>query len=528
MASSVAPGRSLLSILTSVALLAGSGSATPRVDVSTLPDYLQSLQPQFFPDFQDLSLQIYNNPEIGRNETFAHKITMDYFQKTNPGLFDVYPTILKSLPTAWKLEFSHTPAGWPANTALPTIGFMSEYDALEGVGHACGHNLIHLAGLYAATLAREALVKYDIAGHIVHIGTPDEEEACGKHDLYEAGIFEESQVWAMSHPTVANAIQPMSSRQNIVVRVIQDTHFEAVKTVYNMLVPLKGLTGKLPATSSTAALVEDVGMFVCNVVEANITLGVVGASVATVNNTINSIKAANPGYATTNFTLVEDTEIKGGVSILFTGNAGHAAENNLGALTLSIDAFQALNASNPDFQWYLPHNTTSAELDFTVDVRTRFTNDLSGVVNFVLGFIPTNNFTLDTIYPALEVDQFLGQMFVDTIALPEYGSQVWPISTTAPAATDASWVQLANMFPNNTVESFTKAVVHANFNICNATVCPFNHEPGFRLLADTDFAFSQTEKTARALAQMAVEILNDPDLMAEATKDIKAGPKQRN
>ncbi|RFU31216.1 hypothetical protein B7463_g5097, partial [Scytalidium lignicola] len=525
MVSSIAPGRSALSILTSVALLAGSSLATPRVNVSTLPNYLESLRPDLFPDFEDMSRQIYNNPEIGRNETFAHNITINYFQKVKPGLWDVYPTILKTLPTAWKLEFSHTPADWPADSALPTIGFMSEFDALEGIGHACGHNLIYLQGVYAANLARQALIDFDIPGHILLVGTPDEEEACGKHDLYQAGVFEESQIWMMSHPTVANAIQPMASRQNIVVRVIQDTHFEAVKTVYNMLVPLMGLAGNLPATGSTAALVEDVGMFVCNVVEANITLGVVGPSVTTVNDTLNTIKAANPGYATTNFTVAEDPEIKGGVSVYFLGNAGHAAENNLGALTLSIQAFQALNATNPEFEYYLPHNTTSAELDFTVDVRTRFTNDLSGVVNYVLGFIPTKNYTLDVIYPALEVDPFLGQMFVDTIALPEYGSQVWPISTTAPAATDASWVQLANMYPNNTVASFTKATVHANFNICNQIVCAFNHEPGFRLLAGADFGYSETEKVGRALAQMAVEIMNDPDLYAGATKDIRVGPQ---
>jgi hypothetical protein len=395
---------------------------------------------------------------------------------------------------------------------------------------ACGHHLIYLQGIYAANLARQALIDYDIAGRLVVVGTPDEEESCGKHDLSVAGVFEDSQIWLMAHPSIANAIQPMSSRQNIVVRIIKDTHFEAVKGAYNVLVPLKNLTGHLPYTSSTAALVEDVGMFVCNVVQADIALGVVGADLTTVNSIINNIKTANQGYASTNFTVADDPQIPGGgVAIGFVGNAGHAAADNLGALDLSIDVFAALNASDSNLKFYLPHNTTANELDFTVDVRTRYTVDLQGVVNFVLGYIPTTNYTVDVPYPALEVDPHLGPLFVETIALSEYGSQEWPLSTFAPAATDAGWVQGATTTSggNYTLESVAKAVLHANYNVCNETVCPFNHDPGFHLISSTNFAFQQTEKTARAIAQMAVELLNDPDLMGEVTGGLTAGPRKR-
>lgn len=68
--------------------------------------------------------------------------------------------------------------------------------------------------------------------------------------------------------------------------------------------------------------------------------------------------------------------MEGGVAIMFVGNAGHSSANNHGALDLSVDAFQALNASGPNFVFYLPDNTTSSELDFTVDVRTQFSDDL--------------------------------------------------------------------------------------------------------------------------------------------------------
>lgn len=525
--------KSILSILVWITLLANYTFAAPYIDisVSALATYLESLQPQLFPGIKNISAEIYNHPEIGRAEVFAHDIHVDYFQNVKPGLWKVSPSILSNLPTAWKLEFSHTPNDWPTGKPLPTVAFLAEYDALEAIGHACGHNLIYLQGVYAANLARQALIDHDIPGHLVVVGTPDEEESCGKHDLCLAGVFEASQVWLMAHPTNANAIQPMSARQNIVVRIVQNTHFEAVKETYNILVPLKNLTGTLPAIDSTASLVEDVGMFVCNVVQADISLGVIGPNLTTVNDTVNAIKAANPKYSSTNFTVLNDPDINGGVAIMFNGTSGHASANHLGALDLSVDVFQALNSSCATYKFYLPDNTTSSELDFTADIRTRYGSDIQEVVGFVLGFIPTTNFTLDVIYPALEVDPYLGPLFIDTIALPQYGAQDWPISNFAPAATDASWVQLPDVLAqggNHSLQSVGKATLHANFKICEleTSLCPFNHEAPFKQLAGTDFAYDQTERVGRAIAQLALQLLNDPEMMADATKDIRAGPVQ--
>jgi metal-dependent amidase/aminoacylase/carboxypeptidase family protein len=504
-------------------------------NISDIDAHLLSLKPSFFPDLETISRDIYNNPELGGSEFFAHSSTVNYFQNNRSGEWTVFPNLIPSLPTAWKIEFSHVPANWARDQPIPTVGFMSEFDALPievgtQLGHSCGHHLIWLQGVYAASLARQALIDYDIPGRVVVVGSPDEEQSAGKFALEQAGIFDISQVWLMSHPTIANAIQPMSARQNIIVKVIKDTHFDAVKTAYNMLVPLANIT-TLPGEFSTAALIEDTGFFVCNVVQADIALGVVGrgATIASVTDTINTIKTAHPGFASTNFTLVEDLNIAGGVQILFTGNAGHASQANLGAMTLSIATFQALNATNGDFQFYLPDNTTIAELDFTVDARTRWTSDMETVVDFVLDLIPTKNFSLDIMYPAYEPDPKLGPLFIDTIGLPEYGAQNWSISKTPPAATDASWVQQAQVLAkngNHTLQSVEKAVLHANFNVCEQPVaqCPFNHDPPFALIAGTDHAYDQTEKTSRAIARIAVQLLNDPTMMSDVTSNIRTGP----
>jgi amidohydrolase len=87
----------------------------------------------------------------------------------------------------------------------PTIAVMAEYDALPGIGHACGHNVIATAGagagaalaLVAGTLP-EARLPYP--GRIVVLGTPAEEGGAGKVKLMEAGVFRDVDAAMMIHP----------------------------------------------------------------------------------------------------------------------------------------------------------------------------------------------------------------------------------------------------------------------------------------------------------------------------------------
>lgn len=93
-------------------------------------------------------------------------------------------TGLAGLATAFSATLS---GGGPG----PAIGFLAEYDALPGLGHACGHNLIGAAALGAAiglTAVRESL-----PGKAVVFGTPAEEgyrpNAGGKVVMHDAGVF---------------------------------------------------------------------------------------------------------------------------------------------------------------------------------------------------------------------------------------------------------------------------------------------------------------------------------------------------
>jgi amidohydrolase len=82
----------------------------------------------------------------------------------------------------------------------PRVALLLEYDALPGLGHACGHNLIAAAGLGAAIAAREAVGE----GTVLAVGTPAEEGGGGKIIELDAGVFDGVDAALMVHPGVQN------------------------------------------------------------------------------------------------------------------------------------------------------------------------------------------------------------------------------------------------------------------------------------------------------------------------------------
>src|SRR6201996_4866482 len=80
----------------------------------------------------------------------------------------------------------------------PTIAILSEYDALPGVGHACGHNIIATAGLGAALALSKLGAK--LPGRVRYLGTPAEERFGGKEMMAREGAFEGVDAAMMVHP----------------------------------------------------------------------------------------------------------------------------------------------------------------------------------------------------------------------------------------------------------------------------------------------------------------------------------------
>ena len=112
------------------------------------------------------------------------------------------------LDTAWVATFSHRDGG-------RVLGVNSEMDALPGVGHACGHNLIAIAGVAVSLAVKAALIEHDIPGKIVLLGTPGiyyslcvsgtqektaEEGGQGKVILLEKGAYKEMNACVMCVP----------------------------------------------------------------------------------------------------------------------------------------------------------------------------------------------------------------------------------------------------------------------------------------------------------------------------------------
>ncbi|KAJ7577107.1 hypothetical protein C8J56DRAFT_380072 [Mycena floridula] len=145
---------------------------------------------KFDPQLRDLSLQIHGHPELMFQERFAHEILTTFMSDNGFKVTRQY----MGLETAWKAEFTHGKGG-------QVVGINSEMDALEGLGHACGHNLIAVSGCGIALAIKAALEAHNISGKIILLGTPAEEGGGGKLLLLERGAYTEMDVCIMCHPS---------------------------------------------------------------------------------------------------------------------------------------------------------------------------------------------------------------------------------------------------------------------------------------------------------------------------------------
>ena len=93
------------------------------------------------------------------------------------------------MPTAFRAR---------AGQGSPRVAILAEYDALPGVGHACGHNLI-AAGAVGAFVAAASVVG-KVGGEVVLLGTPAEEGGGGKITMIDAGVFADIGAAMMFHP----------------------------------------------------------------------------------------------------------------------------------------------------------------------------------------------------------------------------------------------------------------------------------------------------------------------------------------
>lgn len=85
------------------------------------------------------------------------------------------------------------------------VGFLAEYDALPGLGHACGHNMI--AAMSVGGAIGLAQVADELGVSVEVIGTPAEEGGGGKVELIERGAFTELDFALMAHPAPDDVVE---------------------------------------------------------------------------------------------------------------------------------------------------------------------------------------------------------------------------------------------------------------------------------------------------------------------------------
>lgn len=171
-----------------------------------------------------MSDSIFDHPEAGFKEVYASGMLMKCLEENG---FEV-ETGIADMETAFRAVYQNKEGG-------PSIGLLCEYDALEGIGHACGH---HMQGpaILAAALAVKNCCK-DEPYRLVVYGTPAEETVGGKILMKEKGCFQDIDIALMMHPspTTTTDVKCMALATYIV-------HFHG-KTAHAAMSPDQGRSG---------------------------------------------------------------------------------------------------------------------------------------------------------------------------------------------------------------------------------------------------------------------------------------------
>jgi amidohydrolase len=137
------------------------------------------------------SHQIHDKPEIGNEEFFASRLLISLLETEG---FKVEKGVAGH-KTAF---FARKRASKPG----PTVAFLAEYDALPGLGHACGHNIIGTCSVAAGIALSKATE--ETGGEVVVLGTPAEEggpNGSAKGSFVKHGLLDDIDAALMVHPS---------------------------------------------------------------------------------------------------------------------------------------------------------------------------------------------------------------------------------------------------------------------------------------------------------------------------------------
>ena len=136
----------------------------------------------------EFSLDIHSKPELSFQEYYAKEQQIEILRQAG---FEIDDNV-EELETAFIAKYDRGGSN---------IGIISVYDALRGLGHGCGHNLICASAVGTALVLKEVIDKYHISGSIYVLGTPAEEDGGGKIIMLKNHYFDNIDAIVFMHPT---------------------------------------------------------------------------------------------------------------------------------------------------------------------------------------------------------------------------------------------------------------------------------------------------------------------------------------
>ncbi|MCD5001489.1 M20 family metallopeptidase [Enterococcus saccharolyticus] len=153
---------------------------------TTIQEFIQ----ERLPEYQALALDIHEHPEVSNYEVYSSDALIAQLKKEG---FDVQKDVAGH-HTGFDARYKSDKAG-------PTLSFLAEYDALPGIGHACGHNLFGTYSVLAASALKQVID--EVGGEIRVYGTPGEEggeNGSAKGSFVREGFFEDVDAALCVHP----------------------------------------------------------------------------------------------------------------------------------------------------------------------------------------------------------------------------------------------------------------------------------------------------------------------------------------
>ena len=161
------------------------------VDVNALKENVKKEVESQRKRLTEIATWMYENPELGSEEYKAYALLTEELERQGAKV----EKQLLGIPTAFS-------ASWKGEKKGPKVAVLAEYDALPGVGHGCGHNLIAASAIGSGVAA--ARVVRDLPGEILVVGTPAEEgrgpSAGSKVIMANKGFWDDVDAAIMLHP----------------------------------------------------------------------------------------------------------------------------------------------------------------------------------------------------------------------------------------------------------------------------------------------------------------------------------------